>query len=258
MFEIIKEIYEYREMLYSLVKRELRSRYKASFLGFLWTFITPLLQLAVYSLVFSKIFVSTADNFIVFIFTGLLPWNFFSSAINVATGSIVNNSNLVKKIYFPKIILPISVVCTFMMDYIFGLIILIPALFISKVTFTFNMLWFPVILLIQMLFTLGLSFALSAWFVKARDVQYLVSVIMMLWFYLTPILYNIDSLSDILKKILILNPLTSIIISYQNIFVYGKSPYFTGLLISCIISLVTFVIGIIIFKKNEKSFAEEL
>ena len=253
-----KEIFEYKEMLLSLVKRELRSRYKGSFLGFLWTFLTPLLQILVYTLVFTRIFPNNIENYTVFLVVGLLPWNCFTSTLIAATASIVNNSSLVTKIYFPKIILPLSKVITFIVDYLYSLVILLIIIILSNINITVHFLWFPFILIVQMLFTIGISLVLSALYVKIRDLLYIVNVVTMLWFYLSPVFYDISAIPSSLGALYFLNPMVSNITSYRNIFIYEAMPDFLFLGYSLCFSLVLCVLGYKIFKACERVFAEEI
>lgn len=258
MIKDIKNIYDYRHMLVSMVQRELRSRYKGSFLGFLWTFVNPLLQLAVYSLVFPYVLRIQQDNYPMFLFVALLPWIFFTSSVQNATGSVVGGANLVTKIHFPRMILPLSAVGTNLMNYIYSLVIVIPALLITGVHLTWNLLWFPIILFIEFLFAFGLALALSALNVKFRDVAHIVGIIVFCWFYITPIVFPMTVFPDFIKDIISLNPMVGIIEGFRSIFLYGTSPNLNTLLYSFIISIIVLFLGYFIFKKYEKTFAEDL
>lgn len=258
MINFIKELIGYRQMLISTVRKELRSRYKGSFLGFLWTFVNPLLQLTIYSIVFPLILRNNQENYPMFLFVALLPWIFFTSSVQGATTSIVGGANLVKKIYFPRLILPISVVGTNLMNYIFGLIIVFPALIITGVSLTINVLWLPIILLIETIFILGLAFLFSALYVRFRDLEHLVNIITMVWFYLTPIVFAIDIFPEEIKNAIKYNPMVPIINGFRDILLYGNSPDFGSLSYSVIIGSLLLLMSLFVFMKFEKSFAEEL
>lgn len=258
MFNEIKEVYKYRQMLISIVRKDLRSRYKGSFLGFLWTFVNPLLQLLIYSIVFPYLLRSNQENYPMFLFIALLPWIFFSTSLQISTTSIVGGANLVKKIYFPRSILPLSVVCTNLVNYIYGFIIVIPALFFTGVHLTLNILWFPVILLVMFIFTLGLALFLSASYVKFRDLEHIVGILVMVWFYLTPIVFDLDIFPDNVAKLISYNPMVPIINSFRNILLYGRQPDWGALGYSLIVAMVMLFIGMLVFRKFEKTFAEEL
>ncbi|MGF9713264.1 ABC transporter permease [Paenibacillus naphthalenovorans] len=258
MLNDFKEIIKYREMLVSIVRRDLRSRYKGSFLGFLWTFVNPLLQLIVYSIVFPYILKINQENYPMFLFIALLPWIYFTSSLQGATTSIVGGANLVKKIYFPRMILPLAVVGTNLMNYIYGLIIVFSALLFTGVDLTMNVLWLPVVLLIQSIFILGLALIFSALYVKFRDLEHIVGVITFVWFYLTPIVFPITIFPDHIAETIGYNPMVPIINSFRDILLDGKQPDWSSLSYSLIVGLLATVIGLIVFRKCQKTFAEEL
>ncbi|MEK3764643.1 ABC transporter permease [Solibacillus sp. FSL K6-4121] len=258
MFTEIKKVYNYRHMLISMVQRELRSRYKGSFLGFLWTFVNPLLQLAVYSLVFPYVLRIEQENYPMFLFVALLPWIFFTSSVQNATTSVLNSANLVTKIYFPRIILPLSTVCTNLMNYIYSLVIVIPALLFTGVELTLNLLWFPLILFIEFLFAFGLALVFSALHVKFRDVAHIIGIIIFCWFYLTPIVFPLSIFPEEMQQYIALNPMVAIIEGFRDIFLFGQAPDFQALMYSGVVAIIALIIGFIVFKHNEKTFAEDL
>ncbi|MFD3259452.1 ABC transporter permease [Paenibacillus lentus] len=258
MIKEFKEIYNYRQMLISIVRKDLRSRYKGSFLGFLWTFINPLLQLIIYSIVFPYLLRFNQENYPMFLFVALLPWIFFSSSLQGSTSSIVAGANLVKKIYFPRAILPLSVVCTNLMNYIYGLIIVFPALLLTGVNLTFNVLWLPIVLFVAFIFTLGLSLLLSALYVKFRDLEHIVGIVIMVWFYLTPIVFSIDIFPAHIADIISYNPMVPIINGFRDTLLYGQSPDWLALSYALAVGLVILTLGVYVFRKFEKTFAEEL
>lgn len=258
MLNDIREVFEYRHMLISIVQKDLRSRYKGSFLGFLWTFVNPLIQLVVFSVVFPFVLRVQQENYPMFLFVALLPWNFFTTSVQVATGSVVGGANLVTKIYFPRMILPLSVVCTNLMNYIYGLFIVFPALLLTGVNLTFNVLWLPFVLLIEFLFALGLSLIFSALHVRFRDIEHIIGVVLFTWFYLTPIVFPIDIFPNEIANIISLNPMVGIIESFRNVLLYGSPPKWESLIYSIIVAGVVFLIGLVVFKKYEKTFAEDL
>lgn len=258
MLKNIKNIYQYREMLKSNVKKDLRGKYKGSFLGFLWTFINPLLQLLVYSLVFSQVLRVDVENYPMFLFTALIPWTFFTTAIQCATVEVVNNGAIIKKVYFPREILTISTVTSAFINFLLSMIIVVIALIVSGIGVSEHILLFPLIAIINYILVLGISFILSSVTVYLRDLQYIVNVIIMLMFYITPILFTLDSFPQEYQKILMLNPMATIILAYKDVLYYHGMPPFRSLAIVGIASSVILIIGYKIFKKLEKKFAEEL
>ena len=255
---IFKELYQYRELLKTNIKKEFRGKYRKSSLGVLWSFINPLLQLLVYALVFPFILRVDVEHYTTFMIVALIPWNFFASVVGSAAPIIVNNANIVKKVYFPRIILPISIVTSGLVNFIISCVLILGALLISGVGFSVYILYLPLIILIQYLLTLAMSFILSSITVYLRDLEYVINAIMMLWFYLTPVLYSADLIPTKYQLIYNLNPMTPIINAYRDILYYQVSPQLNGLLILFGFVIVLLVVGYIIFKKCERNFAEEI
>lgn len=255
---LFKELYQYREFLKTSIKKEFRGKYKKSFLGVLWSFINPLLQLLVYALVFPYIMRVQVDNYTMFLVVVLIPWNFFSSTISQSTSVIIASTGIIKKVYFPRAILPISNVTSNLLNFIISSIIVFAALLISGIGIGTSIVVFPLVLLIQYIFSLAISFILSSITVYIRDLEYFINVLMMLWFYVTPVLYSIDMIPEKFKNILMLNPMTLIITTYREILYYKRIPDLGPLLILGGICCVLLVIGYLIFNKCEKRFAEEL
>lgn len=259
MFNGIKEIYTYREMLVSLIKKELRGKYKASVLGFLWTFITPLFQMLVYIVVFSYILKSGIENFSIFLLVGLMPWNFFSMSVTNGATCVVSQENLVKKIYFPRIILPISFVTSMFVNMLATFVIIFAVLIISM--FGVNMLaaaFLPVVMIAEYILALGVCMIVSALAVYFRDLEYIMGILSMAWIYFTPIMYSIDSVPENLRMVFNLNPMTPIILAYQQILYYKCIPELGTLFYIVCVALLVLIIGIILFQKMQRSFAEEL
>ena len=187
---VFKEIYNYRELLKTNIKKEIRGKYKGSWLGVLWTFLNPLLMLAVYAFVFPYILRVNVDNYTIFMIVALIPWNFFTTAIQSGTGSVVANGNILKKVYFPREIIPISITTSQSVNFLITCIIMAVFIIFSGVGFSVHALLFPLLVLIQYILILGLTFILSALTVFVRDIDHFVSVILMLGFYATPIVYQ--------------------------------------------------------------------
>lgn len=258
MIKKIQELYMYRQFLYTSVKKEFRGKYKKSFFGVLWSFINPLLQLLVYALIFPFILRIQEDNYIMFLFTALIPWNFFSGTLAQSTSVIISNGGILKKVYFPREILPISLVISGAINFLISCIIIVVALFISGIGISKYILFLPVILLVQSLVTLAICFVLSSFTVYIRDLEYFISILLQLWMYVTPVLYSIELIPTQFTRLFYLNPMTQIVNSYRNIFYYQRMPDLKALAIWFVIGIVGLIIGYAIFKKFEKRFAEEL
>ncbi len=252
------ELYNYREMLSNLVKKDLRTRYKGSVLGFLWTFVNPLLQLVVYTLVFSVIMKSDIPNYYIHLFVALVPWIFFSSALVSSSASIISGKDLIKKIYFPRIIMPISVVNGAFMNMLFTLIVVFAALIFSGIGISKYIIILPIIIILEYLLVLGLSFIVSALNVYFRDLEHILGILTMAWMYATPVLYSIDMVPERFQPLFKLNPMTPIIAAFRSILYFKRMPDFSNMGMIFVWSICFIIGGYFIFQKLQKNFAEEL
>ena len=258
MFKVFKNLYNYRELLKTNVKKEIRGKYKNSFLGVLWSFLNPLLQIAVYAIVFPLILRNIQENYVIFLCCGLIPWTFFSVTISRSAFTMVENGNILKKVYFPREILPISVVTSEAVNFLISTIIIFAFVIFSGMGITKYILLYPVVLITQYLLLLAISFIVSSVCVYIRDLQHFIGVFLQLLFYATPIVYAADTIPEEFAWILKLNPMTYIINGYRDIFYNQTMPDIQGLLILIGITLVSIVICYLIFNKLQKGFAEEL
>ncbi|MDR1674492.1 MAG: ABC transporter permease [Oscillospiraceae bacterium] len=257
MFEQLKGIFVYNQMLISQVRKDLRARYRGSVLGFLWSFVNPLMQLVVYTFVFSRL-MKTEGNYLMYVFTALLPWNFFASSLQNATTCIVQNAGLIKKIYFPRIVLPISAVTTNLMNFIFGLAVLFPALLITGEKLTVFVFLLPMVIISHYIFTVGLSLILSALYVYFRDLEHIVNIAVTMWFYLTPVLYDIKMFEGAALTALKFNPMLHFAAAYRDVLLYGKLPNMRMFCVVSVLAVLAFIIGAALFSKLQKDFAEQL
>lgn len=254
----LREIWEYKAMIGSLVKKDLRARYKGSVLGFLWTFINPLFQLLIYTVLFAIIMRSPIENYAMFLFVALVPWLFCATSITQGARCILDGSGLVQKIYFPRIVLPIVTVCSNFMNMLFSFIVVIAALLITGVGLSASIWALPVIMIIEFFFVLGLVFIFSALTVYFRDMEHILGIVTMAWMYLTPILYSIEQVPAGLQSVMFYNPMTSVILSYRNILYDKVLPDFSTLIVTIVYAVVFVIAGYFIFQKLQKNFAEEL
>lgn len=253
------EIYKYREMVFSLIKRDLRGKYKASILGFMWTFLNPLFQLLVYTIVFSVILQSSVEHFYIYLFVGLVPWTFFSTCVSGGSSCVVNQESLIKKIYFPRIVLPFSFVTSAFVNMLLTFIVIFAMLFITGYGVNVLALCFlPVIMLVEYILALGICMLSSALTVYFRDLEYILSIIVMAWMYMTPILYSVDIVPEGFRKIFYLNPMTPIIQAYQQILYHKEIPQLTTLLHATALGVIILFLGWILFETMQKKFVEEL
>ena len=252
-------IYRYREMLINMVRRELRGKYKGSILGFLWTFINPLLQLVVYTIVFSNIMRMGVSNYEIFLFVALIPWMFFSTSVLSGAGSIIYNQSLVTKIYFPREILPLSVVTSNFINMIYCSVIVLAVVLFYHMNLNLEV-WFmlPVIAFMEYILVIGIVLIVSALTVYFRDLEHILGIIIMAWQFLTPVMYPESFVPSQYQAILYLNPMTPIIISFRDVLYYGKMPVVENLVYAFLWSLIIFICGFLLFGKLQKDFAEEL
>ena len=256
--KLVNDLYNYRELLKSNVKKEIRGKYKGSFLGVLWSFINPLLQTIVYTIVFSIIMKNQMDNYLIFVVTGIIPWNFFLTTMIQGMTTVKANAGIIKKVYFPREILPISVVLSGLVNFFISCLIIILFCLFSGVGLSWHIILVPFIALIQFFFTLGLVFALSAINIYIQDTEYIIQFVLNMAFYATPILYLPSTLPELFQKVLNLNPMTHILYAYRNAFMYHTVPDIKIMLILVVMSVVVCFIGYKIFKKLEKGFAEQV
>jgi lipopolysaccharide transport system permease protein len=265
MFHNLRQLVRYRALIQSLVTRELKARYRGSVLGFFWSFINPLLLLVVYSFVFTVVLPGThppeIEPYALFMFCGILPWTWFSSSLTEAANSLMAGGNLIKKVLFPAEILPIVSVLANMMHFFFGLPILLAFLIYFRPTITpLEVLWFPIVVAVQLLFTLGLSLLLAALTVHFRDIKDILSNLLTLWFFATPIIYPMHlAPGTISKAVLNANPMSHFAVSYQEILFYkGPFGHWKWLLAIAGASVLLFLFGYFLFDRLRDSFAEEV
>lgn len=251
-------LFRYRELTEELVKREVKSRYKQSILGYAWVILVPLLNLAVLSLVFS-VFVRIPTGNIpypIFLFAGLVPWTFTANAISSATSSLVKNSSLITKVYLPQEVFPIAAILSKFIDLVLTLVILVLFMLVFGISYKLTLLYFPLVFVFQFLLVAGISFILSALNVFYRDVENVISVVLILWMYITPVIYPQEFIPEKFIPIFNLNPMMPIINSYRNIVLFGVPPAWTSFIYACIFSVVIFVVGFLFFKSKSKHFAD--
>jgi ABC-type polysaccharide/polyol phosphate export systems, permease component len=255
----IKEIFDYRQMIFSLVKKDLRGRYKGSVLGFFWTFLNPLLQLVVYTLVFSIILDSTIEKFYLYLFVALVPWLFFSSSLTGGSSCIMANQDMVKKIYFPREVLPLSYVTGAFVNMLFCFIVIFGVIIFSGHGINIKAIaYLPIIMLVEYVLALGGAMLTSALTVFFRDLEYILGIITMAWMYMTPIMYGIEIVPQALQPVFKLNPMTPIVVAYRDILYWKRVPEIGTLLQGFVLGVLILVVGYILFGKLQKGFAEEM
>ena len=264
MLTNLRQLVRYRGLVQTLVVRELKARYRGSVLGFFWSFVNPLLLLLVYTLVFSVILPGfrggDLEPYALYLFCGLLPWTWFSSALLESSQSLISSGNLIKKVLFPAEILPIVSVLSNMFHFFFALPILaVFLLFYARPLNVVELVWFPAVVVIQLVLTLALALGLSALTVHFRDLRDLLGNLLTLWFFATPIIYPMSMLPEVGKFFMDFNPVAHLAISYQEILFYGGPfGHWKWLLALAVASVVLFVACYALFDRLRDSFAEEV
>lgn len=256
--KLFKELYKYREFLNTSIKKEFRGKYKKSFLGVLWSFLNPLFQLLIYALVFPFILRNNVENYTIFLIVALMPWTFFNATIIQSAASVVSNGGIIKKVYFPREILPLSTTTSNLLNFIITGIIVLIALLISGIGISSTIIYLPIIIIMQYILQLGLAFIFSAITVYIRDVEYIINIFMMLMFYLCPIVYESSMIPAKFLPLFKLNPMFHIIGYYRDILYYQQAPNMLNVLILFGVCVLVLIVGCAIFRKLEKRFAEEL
>ena len=262
MLQNLRALVRYRGLIQTLVARDLKARYRGSVLGFFWSFINPLLLLVIYSFVFERIMPARwegMEHYELFLFCGILPWTWFSSSLVESSGVLISGGNLIKKVLFPAEILPIVTVLANMIHFFLGLPILAAfLLYYQRPLQLQELVWFPVVVLVQLVFTLGCALILSALTVHFRDIRDILGNLMTFWFFATPIIYPMWT-EGIGRTLLNANPFTHLAISYQEILYYeGGFGHWKWLLAVGAASIVFFFFGYFVFDRLRDTFAEEV
>ena len=269
MISRLLELLHYRELVANLVVRDLKVRYKNSVLGVLWSLVNPLAMMAVFTLVFTFMLPNnTTPNFPVFVLCGILPWNFFRDSLMGAIASIVNNAPLIKKVYFPREALPISVILGNLVNFLLALIVLFVMILAFRMPLTRWAWLLPVVIVTQVFFTAGLGLILSTANVFYRDTAMIMEVLILAWFFLTPVFYPMEVLPqqkmllgltlDVRRLVYILNPMASLIATYRVILYNGAPPAWDFFLRTVATSVIILVVGYWFFLRYRQTFAEEV
>lgn len=256
---VVKELWDYREMTANLVKRDLKSRYQGSVLGFFWMFLNPLLQLAVYTVVFSTIMKMGIERFYLFMFVAFVPWLFFSTCLSSGTTVIFAQQDVVKKIYFPREVLPLAFTASQFVNMLLSFLVIFAVVAASGVKMNpVALLWLAPVMLIEFVLALGTTLLVSALSVYFRDLEHIMGILSMAWMYLTPVIYPVEMVPEKYVRLLYVNPMTSITVAYRQILYYADVPDAATLLHAAACAGAVFLLGFAVFHRLKRSFAEEL
>lgn len=251
------ELWTYRELLFFLTWRDVAVRYKQAVLGVLWAILQPFLTMVVFSVIFGKLLkVDTGDEpYAVFSYVALLPWQLFAGSLQRAGTSLVGNANLITKVYFPRLVVPVSAVLAGLVDFVLAFVVLGGLMVYYQITPTWNILWLPALTLLALATALATGLWLSALNVLYRDVQYVIPFLIQVWMYASPIAYPIDLVPESWRFVYGLNPLTGVIQGFRWALLGGPAP--DGLVgISAAVVTVLLITGIVYFKRMERQFAD--
>ena len=256
--EIVGEQYEFRELLYQMTRRDLLLRYKQTIMGFGWAIFMPLLNTAVFSVIFTRVApLDVGMPYPLFAYCGLLFWNFTASSLRFSVTSLTANSHLVTKVFFPREIFPISAVLVQLVDLAVGSVVLIALMIYYGIAPTTAIAALPLVLLVQFMFTLSLSMLLAMGNLFYRDVKYLFELIVMVWMFMSAVLYPISQVGGVMGQVMAFNPMTPILEAYRDVLLRGQLPG-TGFLITTVVAAVCLVAAWVVFHRAEFEFAESV
>jgi len=258
MFSNVIELYRCRALIGNLVLREVKLRYLGSVLGFLWTFLNPLLLMCVYTIVFSIFLRIRVEKYPVFLFCGLIPWVWFSTSLLEGADSIIRGGDLITRALFPPQVLPCVTVFSNLVNFIFSLPLLLIFLLLFRVKIGGALIALPIIMIIQAVLTMGLVLIVSALNVHFRDIQHILGNLIIMWFFATPILYSMTSVPAKFRFISYINPMAILTKAYRDILFYGQFPNWLLLGITFCFGFLLFFLGNLVFNRYKESFPEEV
>jgi len=252
------ELWAYRELLYFLIWRDIKVRYKQTALGAAWAIIQPFSTMVVFSLFFGKLAKMPSDGipYPIFSFAALVPWTFFASGLTQSSNSLVGSSNLITKVYFPRLVIPMATILSGVVDFVLALVVLIGMMFYYRMVPTMNILWLPLFLLLALITSLGVGLWLSSLNVKYRDVRYVVPFITQFWLFATPIAYPSTLLSEPWRTLYGLNPMVGVVDGFRWALLGTKSFPGPIVLVSAAVALLILISGAFYFRRMEKTFAD--
>ncbi|OLE54041.1 MAG: phosphate ABC transporter permease [Acidobacteria bacterium 13_1_20CM_3_53_8] len=253
----LRDLWAYRELLYFLTWRDIKIRYKQTILGVAWAIIQPLFAMLMFTLFFGKLAKMPSDGipYPVFAYAGLLPWTFFSNAVTNSGNSLVGNSNLITKVYFPRVIIPGAAVCAGIVDFLIASTILLGLMFYYGIALTWSFLIFPLLMVITTLLALGVGMWVSALNVKYRDIRYALPFLIQLWMFATPIIYPLNIVPERFRWVMLINPLSGLVEAFRATLL-GRPFNWVEIGLACLITFALLAYSFYVFRRMEKSFAD--
>ena len=256
--EMLREQLEYRELLVQMTARDLLLRYKQTVMGIGWAVFMPLMNTAVFSVIFTRVAkLETPVPYAVFAFCGLWTWNFFASSLRFSVNSLTSNANLVSKVYFPREIFPFSAVIVCLVDFAVGALVLVGLMLWYRIPVGVHLLWFPVVLGVHIVFTMAVALVLAMANLFYRDVKYLFEVVISMWMFATSVVYPIDGVGGWLGMLLSLNPMTPVIDAYRSVLLLNAPPP-AALATAAAVAVLGLLAGWLLFHRLEFEFAESI
>lgn len=256
---MLHELYDYRTMISSMVKRDLVGRYKKSVLGFLWSFIDPLIQLLIYTFLFTVIMPTNIPYFHICLFVALVPWLFIASCLTGGCMSVIGQQDMLKKIYFPREVLPVAFVTAQFVNMVLSFIMVFFVLLITGYGLSWTaILCLPLVMITEYILALGITFIASSITVYFRDFQQILNALSLVLMYASPIIYTLEFVPQKYRIFYMMNPITRVLVAYRDILYYKQLPELSNMVLGIIESLIVLFIGVVVFKRLSRHFAEEL
>lgn len=254
----LKSLWEYRELLYFLTWRDIKVRYKQTILGAAWAILQPLVSMLIFSIFFGRLVKVPSDGipYPLFSFTALVPWTFFANGLNLSSNSLINSANLLKKVYFPRLAIPLATVLAGVVDFILAFVVLLGMIAFYGVRPTINIVWTPLFLLLALVTSLGVGLWLSALNVKYRDVRYIVPFLIQVWLFSTPVAYPSSLLSEPWRTVYALNPMVGVVEGFRWALLGTNTAPGLMVLASAVAALLILITGAIYFRHMERTFAD--
>ena len=257
--EMVRELAEYRELLFSLVRRDLLLRYKQTVMGFGWAVLMPVTYMIVFSLIFTRVVkLDTGVPYPIYVYAGLLPWNFFASSLRFSVGSLTANSTLITKVYFPRELLPFAAILVALVDFAVGAIVLAGLMAWYHVGLHWTLVLLPVVVLVQVIFTAAVALLLAMGNLFYRDVKYLIEILITLWMFASSVVYPVSRVGGKLAPILALNPMTPILDAYRSVLLEGRIPAPAPFAGTAVFAVVLLGVSWLAFHRAEFQFAERI
>lgn len=258
MTRYIRELIGYRELLWSLALRDIKVRYKQSVLGASWAILQPVMMTAIFTVVFS--YFTRIDTqgipYPIFAYAAMLPWTFFANSLSFGVPSIVSNTNLVTKIYFPRETFPLAAILACFVDFVVASAVFVGLMVYYHYGLNVHMLWLPLVLLIQIMLAIAITFLLSAINVFFRDIRFVIPLLVQVWMFASPVVYPVSAVPERFRSLYMLNPMAGVLDSFRTVLLKGEPPHLPYLLPAALVAVTLLCVSYTCFKKLEMSFAD--